>query len=75
MGCFDKKQRYQSFYFEEPIVTGDTTLAMIENTALSHFPVGSFLSYHVCALLGREIPDQWIRKRGTSFPTPLILQT
>jgi hypothetical protein len=27
------------FYFEEPVVTGDTFLAMMENTALHHVPV------------------------------------
>jgi hypothetical protein len=35
---FDEKQIYPSFS-EEPAVTGDTFLAMMENIALRHVPV------------------------------------
>jgi hypothetical protein len=31
------------FFFEKPMVTGDTFLAMMENTALHHVPVGKIL--------------------------------
>jgi hypothetical protein len=34
------------FCFEEPAVTGDTFLTMMENTTLCHFPVGTVSQLH-----------------------------
>jgi hypothetical protein len=32
--------------FKEPMVTGDTFLAMLENSALNHIPVGTVFQLH-----------------------------
>jgi hypothetical protein len=53
-------------FFEEPVVSGDTFLAMMENTALRHISVETILqsdsapphfSSRVCDFLDREFPD------------------
>jgi len=36
-----KNKVFSPFFFEEPTVTGDTFLAMMENTALCHVHVGT----------------------------------
>jgi hypothetical protein len=68
-----KNKIIDPFFFEEPMVTGDNFLAMMENTASCHVPVGTViqldgapphLSHHVCAFLDREFPDCWIRRGG-----------
>jgi hypothetical protein len=55
------------FFIAEPTVTGDNFLAMIENTALRHAPVGTILqldgapphfSRRVRDFLDREFPDR-----------------
>jgi hypothetical protein len=77
------------FFFEEHAVTGDTSLVMMENTALLNVPVGtvfqsddasSHFSHCVHAFLDREFPDHWIGRWGfiTWLPsysrlTPLFL--
>lgn len=56
------------FLFKEPMVTGDSFLAMMVNTALCHVPVGSFpvnltSSYCLC-LSEQEVFGCLDRKRG-----------
>jgi hypothetical protein len=67
------------FLFEEPMVTGDTFLAMMDNTALCHIPVGTLfklhgapfhLSCHVHAFLDREFPDSWPGRMGPIYWPP-----
>jgi len=57
-------------------VTGDTFLAVMENTALCHVPVKTVCQLNgvsanfsccVCAFLDGEFPDSWI---GTGGPIP-----
>jgi hypothetical protein len=74
---FNKKNKcIGSFCSKEPTVTGDTFLAVMENTALRHVPVGTVLqsdgapchfSRHVRAFLDREFPDHWV-EREASIP-------
>jgi hypothetical protein len=68
--------------FEEPMVTGETFLAMMKDTALHHIPTGTVFqldaepphfSRHVCVFLDREFPDHWIG-RGGQFTNPLVPQ-
>jgi hypothetical protein len=63
---FDENKVISPFIFEEPTVTGDTFLAMMENTALRHVPVRTafqldgappHFSYCVHAFLVKEFPD------------------
>jgi hypothetical protein len=58
-----KKKVTGPFSFEEPTVTGDTFLAMMESSTLHHIPVGTIFqfdgapphfSHRVCAFLDRE---------------------
>jgi hypothetical protein len=60
-------------------VTGDTFLAVTENTALRHAPVGTFLqldgapphfSSRVRAVLYGELPDRWIGRGGPILSPP-----
>jgi hypothetical protein len=37
---------YGPFFSEEPVVIGDMCLAMMENTALHHVPVGTVFQVH-----------------------------
>jgi len=54
-------------------VTGETFLAVMENTAFHHVPMRTIFQLdgapphftcHVHAFLDREFPDQWIRRGG-----------
>jgi hypothetical protein len=71
-----------SLFFEEPVMTGDIFLAMMENNALCYVPVGKlfwlfgappYFSSHIHTFQDRDFPDNWIG-RGGSIPWPLILQ-
>jgi hypothetical protein len=72
--CFDEKQIYRFFtFFEEPTVAGDTCLAMMENIAVRHNPVGTVRQlddplYHfsssIRAFLAKEFHDRWMGRRG-----------
>jgi len=65
--CLVETKVIGPFVFEETTVTGDTCLAVMENTALCHVPVGTvfqsddaqlhFFS-RVPAFLDRKFPDQ-----------------
>jgi hypothetical protein len=69
--------------FEEPTVTGDTFLAVMENTALRYAPVGTVFqlggtsphfSHRVRAFLDRECHDRWIGRGGPiSWPPSFSL--
>jgi hypothetical protein len=59
----------------EPVVTGDTFPAMVENSGLHHMIVGTVFhlcldgvplhfSHRVCAFLDREFPDHWTGRVG-----------
>jgi len=63
-----KNKVVSPFYFEKPMVIGDTFLAMMENNALHYVPVGTgfqldgaqpHFSHHVCAFLDNKYPDRW----------------
>jgi len=67
---------------EGPTVTGDTSLAMMENTALRHVPVGTVFQLdgappHFChrfvAFLDRSFLIVGLEE-GDPFPGPLVLQ-
>jgi len=70
-----------TFSFEEPTVTGDNFLALMENNALHHAAVGTAFQSdgalphfsHVHAFLDRQflIIGQ---EEGNPFPGPLLLQ-
>jgi len=47
MVCIHEKQSYQSFPFEEPMLSDVTFLAMMENTLSCYVPVGTVFSYMV----------------------------
>jgi hypothetical protein len=56
-------------FSEEPTVTGDSFLAVMDNTALCHVHVRTVFqlhgapthfSHHVHAFLDREFPDHWV---------------
>jgi hypothetical protein len=67
------------FFFEEPMVTGDTFLVMMNTTTLCYVPVGtifqldgipSHFSHYVLAFIDREFPYHWIGRQGPfSGPT------
>jgi hypothetical protein len=70
---FDEKQSYWCFLSEEPMVSGGTSLVVMEITALLHVPVGTFFQLHGApphfsgrfrVFLGREFPDRWILRCG-----------
>jgi hypothetical protein len=70
---FDEKQTNQPFLFR----TGDTFLAMMENTALHHVPVGTVFQldgvlpcfFHcVHAFLDTELPESLYNKRTHYLP-------
>jgi hypothetical protein len=70
---FYEEQSYWSFLFEEPTVTGDTFLAMMENTALCYVPVGTYFELHgapphfsrrVRVFVDRKFPDRCIGRGG-----------
>jgi hypothetical protein len=61
------------FFFEEPTMSSDTFLAMMENTGLHHAPMGTVFqsdgapphfSHHVHSFLDREFPDCWMGRDG-----------
>jgi hypothetical protein len=69
------------FFFEERTVTGDNFLAMMENTASRHVPVGTIFQLHgapphfprrIHAFLDGEFPHRWT-VRGGIIPWPLVL--
>jgi hypothetical protein len=66
-----KKKVAGPFFFKEPAVTGDTLLAMMDNTA--SVPVGTFFQLHSApphfsrrpyTFLDRGFPGRWIGRRG-----------
>jgi hypothetical protein len=68
------------FFFEEPAMIVYTFLAMMENTALCHFSVGTVFRSagaplhffrRVRPFLDREFPDHWLG-RGEPIPWPLL---
>jgi hypothetical protein len=76
------KNKVIGFFFLEHMVTGDTFLAMMENTNLHHVLVRTvfqlhgaprYVSHYVHTLRDREFPDCWIG-RGGPVPCPLVLQ-
>jgi hypothetical protein len=75
----DERQSYWSFlFFEEPTVTCDTFLDMMENTTFYHVPMRTvfqldgtpphiFQWFH--AFLDKEFPDHWMES-GEPIPWP-----
>lgn len=62
-----------SFVFEEPMVTGETISAMMEETVLHHIPVRTMFQFHGETFhFSCHISDCWVG-RGDQFPEPLIL--
>jgi hypothetical protein len=64
------------------MVTGDTFLAIMENTALCHVRVGAvfllddaplYFSHRVCAFPNREFPDDFVGGEGL-IHLPLVVQ-
>jgi len=67
-----KNKLVDPLFFEEPTVAGESSVTMMENTALCHVPVGTVFQSdceplhfccRVCAFLDREFPDHWIGSR------------
>jgi hypothetical protein len=65
--AFVKHKVTGPIFFEEPLVTGDTFLTLVENSALRHVPVGTVFqsngatlhsSHLVHAFLDREFSDR-----------------
>jgi hypothetical protein len=62
------------FFFEQPIVTGNIFLGMMENTTLCHVPVESFpVSIPPHLFLDRMFPVCWIGREGP-IPWPIFLK-
>jgi hypothetical protein len=66
------------FFLEEPTMSGDKCLAVMENTAMRHVPVGTVFHLDgapprfpccVRVLMDRGFPDRWIG-RGRPIPWP-----